>query len=207
VITDGGGIPLAASLTGGNRNDITQLLPLIEAIPAIAGTRGRPRHRPGVVYADRAYDHDKYRRLLRAKGIGTRIARRGQPHGSGLGTIRWVVERTHRLVPRLPPPAHPMGTPRRHPRSLPRPRHLHHHLQAAHRTLLGPLKPSTRLPPPGHRNPTTPSLPSLKPSIPPTATRAPQPHHPVLALLKPAIRQTATRQRKPEAQTSCAHPR
>jgi transposase len=94
VITDAGGIPLAASLTGGNRNDITQLLPLIEAIPSIAGTRGRPRHRPSVVYADRAYDHDKYRRLLRAKGIGTRIARRGQPHGSSLGTIRWVVERT-----------------------------------------------------------------------------------------------------------------
>ncbi|WP_186257466.1 transposase, partial [Burkholderia gladioli] len=23
------------------------------------------------------------------------IARRGQPHGSGLGKVRWVVERTH----------------------------------------------------------------------------------------------------------------
>jgi len=33
VITEGHGIPLAVSLTGGNRNDITQLMPLIKAIP------------------------------------------------------------------------------------------------------------------------------------------------------------------------------
>ncbi len=44
--------------------------------------------------ADRAYDHDKYRRLVHGKGIRTRIARRGQPDGSGLGKVRWVVERT-----------------------------------------------------------------------------------------------------------------
>lgn len=94
MITDANGIPLAVSLTGGNRNDVTQLVPLVEAIPAVAGRRGRPRQRPYVVYADRAYDHDKYRRLLRAKGIGTRIARRGVAHGSGLGAFRWVVERT-----------------------------------------------------------------------------------------------------------------
>ncbi|MGA8114331.1 MAG: transposase, partial [Actinocatenispora sp.] len=64
------------------------------AIPVVAGRAGRPRQRPTHVYADRAYDHDKYRRLLRAKGIGTRIARRGVAHGSGLGVFRWVVERT-----------------------------------------------------------------------------------------------------------------
>jgi IS5 family transposase len=82
------------SLSGGNRNDITQLEPLLDAVPPVRGRRGRPRRRPKTIYADRAYDHDKYRRRLHAKGIGTRIARRGQPHGSGLGTIRWVVERT-----------------------------------------------------------------------------------------------------------------
>jgi hypothetical protein len=49
------------SLTGGNRNDVTQLMPLIQAIPAVRGRRGRPRQRPDQVYADRGYDHDKYR--------------------------------------------------------------------------------------------------------------------------------------------------
>jgi hypothetical protein len=54
------------SLTGGNRNDVTQLMPLIEAIPSVRGRRGRPRRRPDVLYADRGYDHDKYRRQVRA---------------------------------------------------------------------------------------------------------------------------------------------
>lgn len=81
-------------LTGANRNDVTQLLPLVEAIPPIRGKRGRPLSKPRLVQADRGYDHDKYRRPLHAAGITTQIARRGQAHGSGLGKTRWVVERT-----------------------------------------------------------------------------------------------------------------
>ncbi len=58
------------------------------------GKVGRPRQRPERVVADRGYDHDKYRRELRRRGIGSEIARRQADHGSGLGRIRWVVERT-----------------------------------------------------------------------------------------------------------------
>ena len=93
LICDAGGVPLAVILTGGNRNDVTQLLPLLDAVPPIRGRRGRPRRKPRELFADRGYDHDKYRRLLRARGITPRIARRGVPHGSGLGRHRWVVER------------------------------------------------------------------------------------------------------------------
>ncbi len=46
------------------------------------------------MFADRGYDHDKYRRLLRQRRITPKIARRGSAHGSGLGEQRWVVERT-----------------------------------------------------------------------------------------------------------------
>ena len=105
MITDATGIPLAVILTGGHRNDVTQLLPLLNAIPPIRGLRGRPRRRPGKVYADRGYDHDKYRQLLRERGITPVIARRGTGHGSGLGRLRWVVERTFawlHAVRRLP---------------------------------------------------------------------------------------------------------
>jgi len=42
VLTDATGIPVAVALTGGNRNDVTQLIPLIEAIRPIRGRRGRP---------------------------------------------------------------------------------------------------------------------------------------------------------------------
>ncbi len=94
MITDAGGIPLAVILTGGNRNDVTQLIPLLDKIPPIRGVRGTPRRRPRRVYADRGYDHDKYRRLVRERGITPVIARRGVPHGSNLGQLRWVIERT-----------------------------------------------------------------------------------------------------------------
>jgi transposase len=94
MIVDRQGTPLAVSLTGGNRHDVTELIPLLDAIPPIAGQRGRPRSRPKRLFADRGYDFDKYRRLLWKRGIKPVIARRGAPHGSGLGQTRWVVERT-----------------------------------------------------------------------------------------------------------------
>jgi len=55
LIACGRGTRLAASLTGGNRNDITQMLPLVDAIPPVRGRRGRPRRRPRKLFGDRAY--------------------------------------------------------------------------------------------------------------------------------------------------------
>ncbi len=53
VLTDGNGIPLRVSLTGAHRNDVTQLLPLVDGLPPVRGKRGRPRRKPRAVYADR----------------------------------------------------------------------------------------------------------------------------------------------------------
>jgi transposase len=64
----------------------------------VRGRVGRPRRRPDQLYADRGYDHDTYRRQVRVKGIQPVIARRGIPHGSGLGVYRWVVEQTVALL-------------------------------------------------------------------------------------------------------------
>ncbi|MFJ2397325.1 IS5 family transposase [Streptomyces sp. NPDC087843] len=94
LIVDGQGIPLAVSLTGGNHNDVTQLLPLLDKIPPVAGLVGRPRRGPDALLADRGYDHDKYRRLLRARAIRPVIAKRAEPPCTGLGIFRYVVERT-----------------------------------------------------------------------------------------------------------------
>jgi transposase len=63
-------------------------------VPPVRGRVGRPRRRPRTLIADRGYDHDKYRRLVRQRGITPVIARRQTDHGSGLGRERWVVERT-----------------------------------------------------------------------------------------------------------------
>jgi len=81
-------------LTEANRHDITQLLPLVEAIPPIAGKPGRPRRKPGCVQGDRGYDSQPHRDILHARGIRTALAKRRTEHGSRLGATRWVVERS-----------------------------------------------------------------------------------------------------------------
>lgn len=93
LIVDRHGTPLAVTLTGGNRHDVTQLLPLLDAVPPIRGLRGRPRRKLRHLHADRGYDFDTYRRLLWKRGIKPVIARRGTAHGPGLGKVCWVVER------------------------------------------------------------------------------------------------------------------
>jgi transposase len=95
LLVDGTGIPLAVALTGGNRHDVTQLIPLLDDLASrpVAGKIGRPRQKPDAVLADRGYDFTKHRRLLWARGIKPIIAKRGAAHGSGLGRQRWVVER------------------------------------------------------------------------------------------------------------------
>lgn len=94
IVTDANGIPLAATLTGANRHDVTQLIPLVDAIPTVKGRPGRPRRRPSLLYADRAYDSHSHRMQLWARRIAPQIAHRNTEHGSSLGKQRWVVERT-----------------------------------------------------------------------------------------------------------------
>ncbi|MFC8492005.1 IS5 family transposase [Streptomyces sp. NPDC057235] len=92
VIVDAHGIPLAVTLTGGNRNDVTQLIPMIRAVRPIRGKRGQPLRRPKHLYADRGYNHESYRDQVRRFETTPHIGRRGTEHGSGLGVHRWVVE-------------------------------------------------------------------------------------------------------------------
>lgn len=85
---------MAWALTGGNQQDITQLLPLVDLVPSVRGRVGRPRRRPQRLIADRGYDSKRHRQQLWQRGIKPVIARRQTEHGSGLGRDRWVVERT-----------------------------------------------------------------------------------------------------------------
>ena len=91
-------MPLAATLTGANRHDVTQLIPLVDAVPPVRGRPGAPLRKPGEVMGDRAYHDGRRRMTLSGRGIGTAIARRGDPHGSGLGIFRYVVEQTVALL-------------------------------------------------------------------------------------------------------------
>jgi hypothetical protein len=92
VIVEAHGIPPAVTLTGGDRNDVTPLIPPLEAVAPIRGERGRSLRRPKHLYVDRGYDHDVCRDRVRQFEITPYIARRRTEHGSGLGAHHWVVE-------------------------------------------------------------------------------------------------------------------
>ena len=81
-------------MSAANAHDLTELLPLVEAIPPIRGRVGQPRRRPRQLYADRGYDSQAHRQALRDRAITPHLAHRYTGHGSGLGRYRWVVERT-----------------------------------------------------------------------------------------------------------------
>ncbi|CAL9420864.1 hypothetical protein SUDANB67_03040 [Nocardiopsis dassonvillei] len=61
LVVEAHGTPLAAITTGGNRNDVTQLIPLIQTVPPIRSKRGQPLRRPKHLHDDRGYDHEVYR--------------------------------------------------------------------------------------------------------------------------------------------------
>jgi transposase len=88
------GHPLAVLTTAANVHDGTQLIRLVDAVVPIRQKRGRPRRRPEKLDADKGYDSQRNRRLLRKRGIVPRIARRGIESREKLGRHRWVVERT-----------------------------------------------------------------------------------------------------------------
>lgn len=94
LLVDGNGVPLVIRTAGANVSDHRQILPVVLDYPRIGGKSGRPKELPDDLYADRGYDSEGTRSLLRWLGIEPHVARRNEPHGSGLGKIRWVVERT-----------------------------------------------------------------------------------------------------------------
>jgi transposase len=88
------GAPLAIRTAGANASDHRQIIPLVLDYPKVGGKPGRPKEMPDELYADRGFDSERTRGLLRWLGIEPHIAKRRTPHGSGLGKVRRVVERT-----------------------------------------------------------------------------------------------------------------
>jgi transposase len=94
LLVDRRGTPLAVRITGAQRHDSTQLPKLLDEVAPIRRRRGRPRARPQALYGDRAYGTPRNRAALKRRRIEDHLAAPGMPHGSGLGRVRWVVERT-----------------------------------------------------------------------------------------------------------------
>jgi len=94
LMTDAHGIPLAATVTAANVPDVTQVFHVLVAMPNVGGKPGPKRQLPERLQGDRGYDSEPVRQLLRWLGITPVLARRNTEHGSGLGVLRWFVERT-----------------------------------------------------------------------------------------------------------------
>jgi transposase len=94
VLTDAQGIPLAATATAANVNEVTQVLQVLDAMPPVGGKPGPKRRKPERLQGDRGYDSEPLRRRLRGLGILPVLAARYTEHGTGLGVLRWFVERT-----------------------------------------------------------------------------------------------------------------
>jgi transposase len=93
VLTDAEGVPLVVQTVAANQHDVTTLLPLVVDLPAVAGKPGRPKRKPATLLADKGFDSQPLRDILKWLGIEPLLPKRGEDEG-GLGVQRWCVERT-----------------------------------------------------------------------------------------------------------------
>jgi hypothetical protein len=81
--------------TPANLRDDQPARHLLQSIPPIVGLGGgRPRRKPDALVGDRGYGFPYLIAAVTAMRILSLLDPRGDPHGSGLGIFRWVVERT-----------------------------------------------------------------------------------------------------------------
>ncbi len=98
MLADANGIPLVVQTGPANQRDDGRLEELLEAFPVLTdGDAAKTVHvQPRELLGDRGYGFAYLIAIVLLYGIVARLSPRGkdQPHGSGLGAQRWVVERT-----------------------------------------------------------------------------------------------------------------
>lgn len=96
--------------TGGNVNDVSKALDLVD------GILGRPGRRPDALRADKGYDSGPLRHELARRRIVPVISHRGTKGVNGLGKLRYLVAQTLSPAPPVQTPRRSVGTPPRPPR-------------------------------------------------------------------------------------------
>jgi transposase len=100
IISDPIGIPLIVVCTPANVRDDVPFLAILDSLPPIRmRASGRLRYKPDAVAGDAAYGFEHIVRQVVDRRIRPTLAPRGKPgkpvtHGSGLGRVRYVIERT-----------------------------------------------------------------------------------------------------------------
>lgn len=85
VVTLTDGTPVGAVASAANINDTLMLPHLVKLAQAVCASIAK-------LYADAGYDSAFNREFCQRQGVDPWIRRRGDPHGSGLGTVRHIVE-------------------------------------------------------------------------------------------------------------------
>ena len=97
-MSDATGIPVVVLTGPANQRDDAKLEDLSEAFPVLTdGDRyGTVHTQPAVLLGDRGYGFAYLIAIVLLYGIESKLSPRGtdQPHGSGLGGKRYVIERT-----------------------------------------------------------------------------------------------------------------
>lgn len=95
MISEKEGLPLLLCTTPANVPDQTPFVDMLDTLPPVRMSVGRPRYKPGAAMGDAAYGTA----AVIAEVVQRRIqpllaARNRKEHGSGLGKVRFVIERT-----------------------------------------------------------------------------------------------------------------
>ena len=76
TLTEGNGMPISNCTTAANGNERDQIIPLLDRVKLKTIKRGRPRKRVKVLAADKGYDSQEKRALLRKRGIRPQLPKR-----------------------------------------------------------------------------------------------------------------------------------
>ena len=87
-------MPLIVRTTPANVPDGKMLIPLLDVMPPLHGRWGRPHKQPRQLVGNAAYGSLANRVRCVLRNVVPVLAAPRQVHGSGLGRVRYVVERT-----------------------------------------------------------------------------------------------------------------
>jgi transposase len=94
LITDSEGVPLVVRTGPANVPDGKMLITMLDALRPMVAPRGRPRRYPEFFVGDAAYGSAANRKECQQRRIRPLLAWQREEPGSGLGKVRYVVERT-----------------------------------------------------------------------------------------------------------------
>lgn len=95
MISDKQGLPLLVVASPANVPDQQLFLEMLDSMPPVKMPAGPPRYKPAAAMGDRAYGTAAVIAELVLRRIASLLApRASKVHGSGLGKVRFVIERT-----------------------------------------------------------------------------------------------------------------